>query len=250
MISKKRGCLGIFILLLIFFIILVVMVSKEETELADKISVLAKNPENLDSLQKYCLEYKKTFSKVLDNCNNALAPIIAAEEAAKEQAKIEQKQKDSLAKEQVKRDSLIELARNDSLATEQMKKDSLAIEQERKDSLLKEVTYKYNKIFDPEGGKNNFNSLYCEDYMLTKIKSLIEQGANARTADTLLLTEVLVELEGNKKDMAAQFQLVKKYGENLQRLERAYNIDLKEINEKIKKCKEIKKVLVKNLKIN
>lgn len=162
MISKKRGCLGIFILFMILFIILVVIASNEKAELVDKISVLAKEPENLDSLQKYCLQYKKTFSKVLENCNEALALLAAAEEKAKEQARIEQAQKDSLAEEamaQAKR--------------EQVQKDSLAMEQAKKDSLLRKINYEYERLFRDYDGRN-FNSNSCDEekivYIVTNLR--------------------------------------------------------------------------------
>jgi tyrosine-protein phosphatase YwqE len=45
-------------------------------------------------------------------------------------------------------------------------------------------------------------------------------------------------------------RVIMKQGSASERLEGAFNIDLKEINEKIKNCREIKKILVKNLKIS
>jgi uncharacterized protein (TIGR02145 family) len=141
MISKKRGCLGLFLFCIISFIILVIIVSFEETKLADKISILAENPENLDSLQKYCLKYRKTYSKILENCNEVLAPVIAAEEEAIKQANMEQAKKDSLA-----------IARKDSLAMEQIKKDSL-IKAEISEENIPEQQNVQNTFTDPRDGK-------------------------------------------------------------------------------------------------
>jgi len=128
---------------------------------------------------------------------------------------------------------------------EQVEKDSLTIEQEKRDSLLREVNIKYNNI--------SFTTSSCEIIEnVNYIKSLVEQGAIVKEADTLKIVYVLTQLEEQKEYMSTTMQGVRKVamksGENIQRLEKAYNIDLKEINDKIKNCKEIKKVLVKNLK--
>jgi hypothetical protein len=70
--------------------------------------------------------------------------------------------------------------------------------------------------------------------------------------EVLLIENTLAELEEEKKNMSTQMQEIRKVairsGEDIGRLERAYNIDLKEINNKIKNYKDIKKILVKNLK--
>jgi len=130
---------------------------------------------------------------------------------------------------------------------EQVEKDSLAIKQAKKDSLLREVNVKYNSI--------SFTTAHCATIEeMNYIKSLIEQGANVKAADTLGITNVLADFEEYKKNMSTIMQGVRKVtiesGENIETLEKAYNMDLKKINDSIKNCKELKKVLVKNLKEN
>jgi TM2 domain-containing membrane protein YozV len=77
-----------------FFCLLLLWSKKEEMKLVDKISIFAEQPENLDSLQYYCIKDKKKFSRVLKKCEVVMAPIIAAEKEAKEAKKREEEAKE------------------------------------------------------------------------------------------------------------------------------------------------------------
>jgi len=140
----------------------------------------------------------------------------------------------------------------DNLAKEQIEKDSLTIEQAKRDSLLGEVNLKYSYFFGRLTVAQDIVNRCEYSDNITNIKSLVEQGATVKASDTLLVTNALADLEETKKNMSAQMQEVRKLlpGEDLRRVEKAHNLDLKDINSRIKNCKEIKKILIKNLKEN
>jgi TM2 domain-containing membrane protein YozV len=92
--GNKRGhfnvlAMSLIVVVILCYIGLLIWGNNIKSEEEDKISIFAQQPENADSLQYYCLEYKKAHpssfstSKISKSCQEVWAPFIAEEREAR-----------------------------------------------------------------------------------------------------------------------------------------------------------------------